>query len=62
MTMTRTTRPRTGRTTYHRDGTVTIWDCMLQAWVRGSDPSDAQYATMSDGGERTRVSRHTAGR
>jgi len=56
--MTRTTRPTTGRTTYHRDGTVTTWDCLAQQWVRGSDPSDALLATMTEP-ERGRVVRHT---
>ena len=30
-------RPRTGRTTYHHDGTTTIWDSIDGRWVRGSD-------------------------
>jgi len=56
--MTRTTRPNTGRTTFHRDGTITTWDCITQAWLRGADPSDALLATM-DRVERARVIRHT---
>ncbi|MGB1711908.1 MAG: hypothetical protein ACPHP1_04985 [Miltoncostaeaceae bacterium] len=57
--MTRTNRPKTGRTTYHRDGTVTTWDCIRGNWARGSDPSDQLLATM-DRSERARVLRHTA--
>jgi hypothetical protein len=56
--MTRTTRPTTGRTTFHRDGTVTTWDCIKQEWVRGAQPSDALLSTM-DRRERARVIRHT---
>jgi hypothetical protein len=26
--------------TYHRDGTVTLWDVFSQAWVRTANPSD----------------------
>lgn len=52
------TRPRTGRTTYHRDGTVTIWDCVQQSWVRGHSPSDALFATLGNQ-ERERVIKHT---
>ena len=57
--MTATTRPTTGRTTFHRDGTVTTWDCIAQRWVRGASPSDALLATM-DRRERERVIRHTS--
>lgn len=56
--MTRTTRPRSGRTTFHRDGTVTTWDCIAQAWVRGTDPSAQLLSTMGER-ERARVIRHT---
>jgi hypothetical protein len=58
--MNRTTRPNTGRTTYHRDGTITTWDCIAQAWIRGADPSAALLGTM-DVRERARVIRHTGG-
>ena len=27
-------RPRSGRTTCHRDGTVTLWDVWCQQWRR----------------------------
>jgi hypothetical protein len=53
-----TTRPTTGRTTFHRDGTVTLWDCITQTWVRGSDPSAELLATLTEP-ERSRVLRHT---
>jgi len=58
--MTRTTRPTTGRTTLHRDGSVTTWDCLTGQWVRGSNLSPALLATMGQA-ERARVIRHTAG-
>jgi len=54
----RTTRPRTGRTTFRRDGTVTVWDCIQQSWVRGSDPADRLLATLAPD-ERARITRHT---
>jgi len=59
--MTRTNRPRTGRTTYHRDGSVTVWDCVLASWVRGTNLSDRLFSTL-DAYERSRVARHTAWR
>lgn len=52
-----TTRPKTGRTTYHRDGTVTLWDVYQQQWVRQAGFSDAVYASLDDK-DRTRVLRH----
>lgn len=57
--MTTTTPPRSGNTTYHRDGTVTIWDCLRAQWVRGCDMSDDLKATLS-WEEREKVERHTA--
>ncbi len=57
--MTYTSRPKTGRTTYHRDGTVTTWCVFTQTWRRGSSPSDRMLASM-DNAERARVMRHTA--
>lgn len=56
--MTRTNRPTTGRTTFHHDGTVTTWDCVLGQWVRGNNPCAGLLATM-DRRERARVIRHT---
>ena len=35
------------RTTFHRDGTMTIWDVYTQSWVRTPDPSDKLLAFMS---------------
>ena len=43
--------------TYHRDGSVTLWDVYLQNWVRTSRPSDQVYASLSTE-ERARVTRH----
>jgi hypothetical protein len=46
------------RTTYHRDGTVTVWDVHQQAWtrVRADRIGDAVLASLSDA-ERRRISR-----
>lgn len=52
-------RPPTGDTTYHRDGTVTIWDCLRQLWMRGNNPSDELLATLGSD-EREKVIKHTA--
>ena len=49
------------RTTYHRDGTVTVWDVYQAAWVRTSTPTDQLLATL-DADERERVKRHVSGR
>jgi hypothetical protein len=35
-----TTNYRIRMITYHRDGTVTVWDVSRQRWVRTNDPSD----------------------
>lgn len=59
MSTIRTARPATGRTTYHRDGTVTLWDVLTQSWRRLRRVPDAVLATL-DGQERERVIRHTA--
>lgn len=56
--MTYTTRPATGRTTFHRDGTITIWDCFARQWLRGDNPSDLLLSTCDDK-ERARIIRHT---
>lgn len=48
------------RTTYHRDGTVTIWDCYSQTWLRRARHlGDALLSTLTPD-ERARVIRHTA--
>ena len=45
------------RTIYHRDGSVTIWNCLAGNWHRTSNPGDALLATLSEP-ERSRVMRH----
>lgn len=48
------------RTTYHRDGTITIWSCHQQDWMTRIEPgclSDRTLATLSES-ERERISRH----
>ena len=55
--MTRTTRPRSGKTTYHRDGSITVWSCLTSSWLRGSSPSPALLATCSHA-EVARIERH----
>jgi len=34
--VTRTDCPKSAKTTYHRDGTVTIWDTIRKEWFRGT--------------------------
>ena len=55
--MTTTTRPKTGQTTYHRDGTVTMWDCIQEQWVRIDSLDPELSATLSEP-ERSRIARH----
>jgi len=55
--MTRTNRPTTGRTTYHRDHTVTVWDCLRSEWTRGANPAPELLATIG-ADERARILRH----
>ena len=58
-TMIERTVERTKRlyaTTYHRDGTVTVWDVYRQQWVRTSRPSDQVLAACSS--DRARIKRH----
>lgn len=52
--------PKTGRTTYHRDGSVTAWNRLTQAWGRAKSLDDRVLATLP-GRERCRVIRHCAG-
>ena len=47
-------------TTYHRDNTVTIWDCYSQQWIRTGEPSDHLLASLGSE-ERDRVVLHCAG-
>ena len=46
-------------TTYHADGSVTVWDCYRQGWTRTSDPLPSLLATLS-AEERALVMSHTA--
>ncbi len=55
--MTRTDRPKTGRTTLHSDGTVTTYNIFREQWQRGRRVSDRVLASM-DENERRRVMRH----
>lgn len=54
-------RPKKGPydSTFHRDGSVTIWDSHNQEWTRTSRPSDRLLATLSSE-ERNKVLAHTA--
>lgn len=54
-----TPAPKTGRTTYHKDGTVTLWDVYTQGWVRSGEFSNEVLASLPDD-ERQRVIRHTS--
>ena len=45
-------------TTFHRDASVTIWDCYRQQWHRTANPSDKLLATLGSD-ERERVMQHT---
>ena len=58
-TMRFTNCPPSRDTTYHRDGTVTVWDCLQQLWVRGNNPSDELLATLGSD-ELEKIIKHTA--
>ncbi len=45
--------------TYHRDGTVTVWNVIEQRWHRAAELSDALLATLG-WREREKVERHFA--
>lgn len=45
------------RTTYHKDGSVTVWDVYTQTWLRTTRPSDRILASLGEG-ERRRVMLH----
>lgn len=47
-------------TTYHRDGSVTVWDVYAQQWLRTDNPSARVLASMSRK-ERERVILHCSG-
>lgn len=55
MTTTKTNDPY--RTTYHRDGSVTIWNSYTQTWIRTRKPSDQLLSTLSHA-EVDRVKKH----
>ena len=44
---------------FHRDGSVTVWDCLNQGWVRTSSPSDSLLASLG-ADERAKVISHTS--
>jgi hypothetical protein len=52
-------RPKKGAydSTFHRDGSVTVWDSINQGWIRTSRPSEQLLATLSNE-ERERVVSH----
>lgn len=54
-------RPKKGPydTTYHRDGSVTVWDVYRQGWLRTESPSDDVLASLSPE-EREKIIAHTA--
>jgi hypothetical protein len=53
-------RPKKGvyGSTFHKDGSVTVWDCHNQGWIRTSNPSDRLLSTLSND-EREKVISHT---
>ena len=61
MMTTTTTRTDLYKSTYHRDGTVTLWDCYRQRWTRpaAGEVSDQVLATLS-AVERKRIARMAA--
>ena len=54
-------RPKKGAydSTFHRDGSVTVWDSQNQGWIRTSNPSDRLLSTLCND-ERDKVVAHTA--
>jgi len=54
-TQTKTADPY--KTTFHRDGSITVWNVFTQTWHRTSRPSDRLLATLEEA-ERRRVVRH----
>lgn len=51
-------------TTFHRDGTVTIWSVYQQRWIRHIEPEDISDTTLATltGEERARIVRLIARR
>ena len=43
---------------FHRDGSVTVWDCENQGWIRTSHPSDRLLASLGRE-EREKIEVHT---
>ena len=54
-----TTKTKTTKTTYHRDGSVTLWDVYRQQWMRYSAVPDSVLASLC-ASERWKVMAHTA--
>lgn len=54
-----TTKRDIFRTTFHRDGSVTIWNVYTQQWMRTRAPGDRVLASLEPR-ERARVIRHTS--
>ena len=50
------------KTTYHRDGTVTMWDVYSQSWLRRIEPGQIAAEVLASlmPEERARVMRHGA--
>lgn len=44
------------RCTFHEDGTISVWDCIVQQWrrIEPEDFTDVLLATLDDG-ERDRI-------
>jgi hypothetical protein len=57
--MAKTTTSNAYRTTYHRDGSVTVWNVYTQSWLRTSRPSDRLLSSLMPE-ERERVAKHTS--
>lgn len=45
------------RTIFHRDGSITVWNCLTGNFHRTSTPNNELLATLSES-ERSRVIRH----
>jgi len=53
----RADRPRSGKTTLHRDGSVTLWNIYENRWERHETPPWRLLVTLGDD-EKKRVMRH----
>ena len=58
-----TTRPKSGRTSFHRDGSVTLWNCLTQTWVKidGYDRQVASVLATCSREEERRITWHMSG-